>query len=59
MQRFDDWLKDATPDDKIYAAKRALAAIGELGTTHQDRFVQEVRSDPTTATLFDNLKETT
>jgi hypothetical protein len=58
MQRFEDWLKDATPDDKIAIAKRSLAAVGELGTTYQDQFVQEVRGDPTAGKVFDSLKET-
>jgi hypothetical protein len=43
---FTDWLDKAGPDEKIYAAKQTLAAIGELGTEHKDRFVQEVKTDP-------------
>jgi hypothetical protein len=58
LKKFDDWLTDATPEEKIYAAKRSLAAIGELDTTHQGRFVDEVRTDPTIAKLFDDLKTT-
>jgi hypothetical protein len=58
MQRFEDWLKDATPDEKITAAKRSLAAIGELDTTYRERFVQEVTGDPTTAKVFEDLKAT-
>lgn len=58
MQSFYDWLKGATPDEKITAAKHTLAAIGELGTTDQERFVQEVRSDPTAGKVFENLKAT-
>jgi len=55
---FTDWLDKAGPDEKIYAAKRALVAIGELGTDHKDQFVQEIRADPTVARLFDELRTT-
>jgi hypothetical protein len=58
MQGFYDWLKTATPDEKIAAAKRTLATIGELDTTHQERFVQEVAGDPVAGKVFEDLKTT-
>ena len=58
MQKFDDWLSGATPEETIYAAKRSLAAIVGLDTTHKGRFVDEVRTDPTISNLFDELKTT-
>lgn len=54
-----DWLNNASQDDVIAHAKTVLSKIGSYDQTSQERFARELRQDPTTAKLFENLVQPT
>lgn len=59
ISQFRSWLTDAPPEDLVKAAPLLFSRIGTLDETHQDRFIQEVQSDPQAKRVFEKMKSPT
>jgi hypothetical protein len=56
ISQFRTMLNDATPEDVVTIAPLLFSRIGTLDQSHQDRFIQEVKSDPQAKRVFDKLQ---
>jgi len=56
ISQFRTWLNDAAPEDLVTIAPLLFSRIGTLDQTHQDRFIQQVKSDPQAKLIFDKLQ---
>lgn len=56
LSQFRTLLNDATPDDVVTIAPLLFSRIGTLDQPHQDRFIQEVKSDPQAKRAFEKMQ---
>ena len=56
ISQFRTLLNDAAPDDLVTIAPLLFSRIGTLDQPHQDRFIQEVKSDPQAKRVFEKLQ---
>lgn len=59
INQFRTWIKDAPPEDLVTIAPLLFTRIGTLDQRQQDRFIQEVNSDPQAKRVFENMKSFT
>lgn len=57
--QFRNWLNDAPPEELVKIAPLLFSRIGTLDEAQQDRFIQEVRSDPQARSVFEKMKSFT
>jgi len=58
ISQFRTFINDATPDDLVTIAPLLFSRIGTLDQTQQDRFVQQIKSDPQAKSVFEKLQTT-
>jgi hypothetical protein len=56
ISQFRTWLNDAAPEDLLTIAPLLFSRIGTLDQSHQDRFIQEVKSDPQAKRVFEKMQ---
>ena len=56
ISQFRNLLNDATSEELVTIAPLLFSRIGTLDQTHQDRFIQEVKSDPQAKRVFDKMQ---
>jgi hypothetical protein len=59
ISQFRTFINDATPDDFITIAPLLFSRIGSLDQTQQDRFIQQIKSDPQAKSVFEKLQTVT
>jgi len=59
ISQFRSWLNEAQPDDLVTIAPLMLNTIGTLDQRHQERFIEEVKSNPQAKSLFAKLSTLT
>jgi hypothetical protein len=55
ISQFRNWLNDTQPDDLVTIAPLLFSRIGTLDQRHQERFIEEVQSDPQAKSVFAKL----
>ena len=53
--QFRTWIKDAPPEDLVTIAPLLFSRIGTLEPSHQEKFIQEVQSDPQAKRVFEKM----
>jgi hypothetical protein len=56
ISQFRTLLNDAAPEDLVTIAPLFFSRIGTLDQSQQDRFIQQVKSDPQAKSAFDKLQ---
>src|SRR4030095_3496272 len=56
ISQFRTFINDATPEDLVTNAPFLFSRIGTLDQSHQDRFIQQVKSDPQAKRVFEKLQ---
>ena len=56
ISQFRTFINDATPEDLVTIAPLLFSRIGTLDQSHQDRFIQQVKSDPQAKRVFEKLQ---
>jgi hypothetical protein len=56
ISQFRTFINDAAPDDLVTIAPLLLSRIGTLDQSQQERFIQQVKSDPQAKRVFDKLQ---
>jgi len=59
ISQFRTLLNDATPEDLVTIAPLLFSRIGTLDQSQQDRFIQEVKSDPQAKRVFEKMQSYT
>jgi hypothetical protein len=59
ISQFRTLLNDATPEDVVSIAPLLFSRIGTLDQSHQNRFIQEVKSDPEAKRVFEKMQSYT
>ena len=57
--QFRTFIKDAPPEDLVTIAPLLFSRIGTLEPRQQEKFIQEVKSDPQAKLVFDKLLSST
>ena len=53
--QFRTFIKDAPPEDLVTIAPLLFSRIGTLESRHQEKFIQEVQSDPQAKRVFEKM----
>ena len=56
LSQFRTFINDATPEDLLTIAPLLFSRIGTLDQAQQDRFIQQVKSDPQAKSVFEKLQ---
>jgi hypothetical protein len=56
ISQFRTFINDATPEDLLTIAPLLFSRIGTLDQAQQDRFIQQVKSDPQAKSVFEKLQ---
>lgn len=56
ISQFKSWLNTAPPEDLVTIAPLLFNRIGGLDQRHQERFIQEVQSNPEAKSVFRKLQ---
>lgn len=59
ISQFRTFINEATPEDLIAIAPVLFSRIGTLDQTQQDRFIQQVKSEPQAKRVFEKLQTAT
>ena len=56
ISQFRTFIIDASPEDLVTIAPALFSRIGTLDQSQQDRFIQQVKSDPQAKRVFEKLQ---
>lgn len=56
ISQFRNFIQSAPPDDLLSIAPLLFSRIGTLDQARQDRFIQQVKSDPQAKRIFEKLQ---
>ena len=59
ISQFRTLLNDAAPEDLVAIAPLLFSRIGTLDQSQQERFIQEVKSDPQAKRVFEKMQSFT
>lgn len=55
INQFRSWIKDAKPEELVTIAPLLFSRVGTLEPQLQERFIQEVQSDPQAKRIFEKM----
>ena len=55
ISQFRSWLNEARPEDLVTIAPLLFSRIGTIDQRHQERFIEEVQSNPQAKSVFAKL----
>jgi hypothetical protein len=56
ISQFRSFIQNAQPEDLVTIAPLLFSRIGTLDQAHQDRFIQQIQSDPQAKPVFEKLQ---